>query len=43
MPRYTLVCSEDLGQEIESLAREHGIREAEVLRQLVQRGLESLE
>lgn len=43
MQRYTLVCRDDLGQEIETLAREHDISETEVLRQLVESGLESLD
>lgn len=43
MRRYTLVCEEELGREVEALAREYDISEPEVLRQLVERGLESLD
>jgi|GEM_PF-401351 len=42
MPRrYSVVCDDDLGDRVEALAREYGLTEQEVLRQLVRRGLES--
>lgn len=42
MPRrYSVVCDEDLGERIEALAREYGLTEQEVLRQLLRRGLET--
>ena len=40
--RYTLVCGDDLAAEVNRLAREHGLTEEEVLRQLIDLGLESL-
>lgn len=43
MRRYTLVCEERLGRQIEGLAAEYGITEQEVIRQLVETGLEHLE
>lgn len=42
MPRrYSVVCDEDLGERVEALAREYGLTEQEVLRQLIRRGLEA--
>lgn len=42
MPRrYSVVCDDDLGDAVEALAREYGLTEQEVLRQLVRRGLET--
>ncbi|WP_254546064.1 CopG family transcriptional regulator [Halomarina pelagica] len=43
MRRYTLLCEESLAREVESLAHEYGIRQEDVLRQLVVAGLESLD
>lgn len=39
--RYTVVCDDELAREIDSLARENGLSEAEVLRQLIDLGLET--
>jgi 2-iminoacetate synthase ThiH len=42
MPRkYSVVCEDALAADIEELAREYGISEQEVLRQLVEAGLEA--
>lgn len=41
--RYTLVCDDERAREIRHLARENGLTEREVLRQLVDIGLDSLE
>ncbi|MFB6183891.1 MAG: CopG family transcriptional regulator [Haloarculaceae archaeon] len=41
--RYSLVCDDDLAREIETLAREYDVTEEEVLRQLIDVGLESVE
>jgi predicted transcriptional regulator len=41
--RYTIVCDDDLAIRIESLAREYGLTEEEVLHQLVDLGLDELE
>jgi len=42
MPRrYSVVCDDDLSDAVEALAREYGLTEQEVLRQLVRRGLET--
>lgn len=43
MRRYTLLCEDAIAEEVESLATEHDISEGEVLRQLVARGLESID
>ncbi|MFC6837775.1 CopG family transcriptional regulator [Halomarina ordinaria] len=43
MRRYTLLCDERLACEVESLAREYGLTQEAVLRQLVDAGLESLQ
>jgi 2-iminoacetate synthase ThiH len=40
--RYTVVCEDDLAAEVTRLAREHDLTEEEVLRQLIDLGLESL-
>ncbi len=40
--RYTLVCDDDRANEIRTLAREYGLTEEEVLRQLVGVGLDEL-
>ncbi|MFC7058905.1 CopG family transcriptional regulator [Halovenus salina] len=41
--RYTLVCDDDISRDVRALAREHGVTEEEVLRQLVDLGLDALE
>jgi len=41
--RYSVVCEDDCAREIESLAREYDITEAEVVRQLIDLGLEEIE
>lgn len=43
MQRYTLECDEQLAAEIEGLAAKYGLTEQEVIRQLVDVGLESLD
>lgn len=41
--RYTVVCDDDISQEIQSLAREFELTEEEVLRQLIDLGLNNLD
>lgn len=41
--RFTVVCDDDRARAIQSLAREYDITEEEVLRQLVDLGLEDVE
>lgn len=41
--RYSVVCNDDLAQEIERLARENEVTEAEVIRQLADLGLDQLD
>lgn len=41
--RYTVVCDDDLSQEVETIAREYDLTEEEVLRQLIDVGLEHLD
>ena len=44
MPRkYSVVCGDSLAADIEELAREYGLSEQEVLRQLLEHGLETVE
>ena len=43
VPRYTLVCDEEMAGRIEGLAAEYGLTEQEVLEQLVDVGLEQLD
>lgn len=44
MPRrYAVVCDDDLAEQIDDLAREYGLTEQEVLRQLLRRGVEATE
>jgi predicted DNA-binding protein len=38
--QYSIVCEDDVGERVQSLAREYGLTEEEVLRQLIERGLE---
>ena len=40
--RYTVVCDDDLARELEGLAREYDLTEEEVIRQLVDLGLDEL-
>jgi predicted transcriptional regulator len=40
--RYTVVCDDDLARDVESIAREYDLTEEEVLRQLIDEGLENL-
>lgn len=40
--RYTVVCDDDRAQEVRTLAKEYGLTEEEVLRQLVDLGLEEI-
>jgi predicted transcriptional regulator len=37
--RFTVVCDDDLAREVKTLAREYGLTEEEVLRQLIDLGL----
>jgi len=41
--RYTVVCNDDLSQQVAELARENEVTEQEVLRQLVTLGLEHID
>lgn len=41
--RFTVVCDDDQSRAIASIAHEYGIAEEEVLRQLIDLGLESIE
>jgi predicted transcriptional regulator len=41
--RYTVVCDDDLARDVETLAREYDLTEEEVLRQLIDAGLEQLD
>ncbi|QPV64524.1 CopG family transcriptional regulator [Halosimplex litoreum] len=41
--RYTVVCDDDRAREIETIARQYDLTEEEVLRQLVDTGLDHLE
>ncbi|NIB99815.1 CopG family transcriptional regulator [Halobacterium sp. R2-5] len=44
MPRkYSVVCGDSLANEVENLAREYGLSEQEVLRQLIENGLEAVD
>lgn len=43
MRRFTLLCEEPVADEVELLAREYDLTEEEVLRQLVETGLENLD
>lgn len=43
MPRkLSVVCEDGLATEVEALAQEYGLSEQEVLRQLIEQGLETL-
>lgn len=41
--RYSVVCDDDLAQEIHRLAQKNQVTEAEVIRQLAEVGLEHLD
>jgi len=41
--RYTVVCDDDLAQTVRTLAQEYDLTEEEVLRQLIDVGLEHLD
>ncbi|WP_121820564.1 CopG family transcriptional regulator [Halostella salina] len=41
--QYSIVCEDDVTERVRSLAREYDLTEEEVLRQLIQRGLEQTE
>jgi len=43
MRRYKLAVEDDLAREVEQLATEYDLTEREVLRQLVERGMESID
>lgn len=44
MPRkYSVVCGDALAADVEELAREYGLSEQEVLRQLIENGLEAVD
>ena len=40
--RFTVVCDDDLAREVESLAREYQLTEEEVLRQLIDLGIDKI-
>lgn len=40
--RFTVVCDDDLAREVESIAREYDLTEEEVLRQLIDLGLDEV-
>jgi predicted transcriptional regulator len=41
--RYSVVCDDDLAEQVESLAREYDLTEEEVIRQLLDVGIEHIE
>lgn len=41
--RYTVVCDDDISVEIQDLAREYDLTEEEVLRQLIDLGLDRID
>ncbi|WP_247010129.1 ribbon-helix-helix protein, CopG family [Halorientalis litorea] len=41
--RYSVVCDDDLAEQVESLAREYDLTEGEVIRQLLDVGIEHIE
>jgi len=41
--RYSVVCDDDRAREIRTLAREYDLTEEEVLRQLIDLGLDAVE
>ncbi len=40
--RYTVVCDDDQAREVRALAREYDLTEEEVLRQLIELGMDDL-
>ncbi|MFQ3319369.1 MAG: hypothetical protein ACI8UR_002222 [Natronomonas sp.] len=43
MPQYTLICDDQVAEQVEGLAIQYGLTEQEVLEQLVDTGLEELD
>lgn len=44
MPRrYAVVCDDDIAEQIDDIAREYGLTEQEVIRQLLREGLDATE
>ena len=41
--RYSVVCDDDLAEQVESLAREYDLTEEAVIRQLLDVGIEHIE
>lgn len=41
--RFTVVCDDDLAREVETLARKYELTEEEVLRQLIDLGLDEID
>jgi len=41
--KYSVVCEDSLAADIDELAREYGLSEQEVLRQLIENGLEHVD
>jgi hypothetical protein len=41
--RYTVVCDDEVAREVETLAQEYDLTEEEVLRQLLDLGMEHLD
>lgn len=41
--RMSVVCSDDLAERVDALAREYGLPKQEVVRQLLEKGLEEIE
>jgi predicted transcriptional regulator len=43
MREYTLLCEDELAREVERLAREYGLTQEAVIRQLLSAGVEQLD
>jgi len=41
--RYSVVCDDDLARDVQQIAREYDLTEEEVIRQLIDEGLENLQ
>ncbi len=41
--RFTVVCDDDLAREVETLARKYDLTEEEVLRQLIDLGMDEVD
>ncbi|MFB6072658.1 MAG: ribbon-helix-helix protein, CopG family [Halobacterium sp.] len=41
--KYAVVCEDSLAADIDELAREYGLSEQEVLRQLIENGLDAVD